>query len=264
MARIDEYLAGAVSPRDYDITPAISALNLFLQRYARSAGVPVGSGTFIRYFFPRDEGLEKCDLGDGIEGLRGFFLSIRPSFTRLLIDVDVCVSAFVKPGNLAEVLLRSKKKLEDVATLPKGFLDSNIHVKLTHLGYSKPLFGIGPKPPNKMTYILDGVRRSAKNYFKQKYGKELLHDGDLPVVNVGSTRKPIWVPPELCEILPGAVYRGAFNSQAMFATNLPKHEVQFMVGQVFRTLGLTRHLGGQPLESVFDIQVRAKGIPLSL
>ncbi|TFK71981.1 Piwi-domain-containing protein, partial [Pluteus cervinus] len=248
LAEMKKYLPGDIAAKDYNIAPVVSAFNLFLQRHARETGVPVGKGSFTRYFFPQNGGLEKRDLGKGIEALRGFFLSVRPSFTRLLVNVDACVSAFVKPGNLADALLQFQRKSKGAmpgrVVPPKGYLGSNIRVGLIHLGYSKTVFAIGPKPPSTMMFTLEGNQKSVEDYFADKHDIKLKYPQELPVVNVGSKRKPIWVPPELCEILPGTVYRGEFDLQGIramlgFATNPPAHNAKSIVNQGFETLDLT-------------------------
>lgn len=75
------YLNAEAESWDFDIIPIISALNLVLQQHASRNGIRVGNS---RYFFPT-EGIDR--LGPQIDGWKGFFLSVRPTFKQLMLNV---------------------------------------------------------------------------------------------------------------------------------------------------------------------------------
>ena len=45
-----------------------------------------------------------------------------------------------------------------------------------------------------------------KKYFERKYNIVLKHP-ESPVVNVGTLQDPVWIPPELCTVMPGQMFR---------------------------------------------------------
>ena len=75
-------MEGQVNYRDYDPLPLSSALNLVLQQHASRTGVRFGKN---RHFFPNS--LEKKSLGPGLDAVQGFYISARPGFKQLLVNV---------------------------------------------------------------------------------------------------------------------------------------------------------------------------------
>lgn len=69
----------------------------------------------------------------GLEARRGFFMSIRPSFRTLMVNVNVSMAAFYVEGNLAQAMHAFR---EQTGGLPNEFFD-RLRVVSTHLGYPK-------------------------------------------------------------------------------------------------------------------------------
>lgn len=76
----------------------ISALNLVLQRQASESGFRHGRN---RFFFNDDE---KGQLGPRLWALMGFYSSVRPVHKQLMVNLNVCMTAFHQPGNLLEAI----------------------------------------------------------------------------------------------------------------------------------------------------------------
>ena len=87
-----------------------------------------------------------------------------------------------KEGTRAEVLMR-----RDLNAGPKNARDVSFECKE---------FG------NKVFTIED--------YFQKKYNVTL-NAPDAWLLNCGSRQNPVWIPPELCEVMPGQAFRGALN-----------------------------------------------------
>lgn len=77
----------------------IQAFNVFLKHYAKSQGnlVTIGSKTFPKETIGQD-------LGGGLTAIRGFFSSVRVATGRILVNVNVCCSAFYRPGPLVNLI----------------------------------------------------------------------------------------------------------------------------------------------------------------
>lgn len=127
------YLVGHPEYRNFDILPTISALNLVLSahpsRTQAGAGVMVGKN---RYFFPSAS--PPYSLGAGLEAWRGFYSSVRPSFNQLMVNVNVCATAFYSEGNLAEAMNAFEQA--SFGARMSAFVQ-RIRVKTDHLGYQK-------------------------------------------------------------------------------------------------------------------------------
>lgn len=103
----------------------IRALNIFLHHFAKSQSnlITVGNKTF-----PKDA--IGSGLGGGLTAIRGFFSSVRAATGRILVNVNVCCSAFYRPGLLVDIITahgsRDKYRLEQLL--------AGARVKLTHTG----------------------------------------------------------------------------------------------------------------------------------
>lgn len=122
----------AGTDRAYDVLPIINALNLVLSAHPSSAagqGVMVGRN---RFFFR--SAMAPSSLGGGIEAWKGFYSSVRPAWKQLMVNVNVCTTAFYIPGNLAQAMesFRNASFGARPATFVRG-----VRVKTTHLGYTK-------------------------------------------------------------------------------------------------------------------------------
>lgn len=110
--RLLEYLTTTNLSYPFDERSAlIQAFNVFLNHFAKSHDNLV---TFGNKTFPRDAAGR--DLGGGLMAVRGFFSSVRIATGRILVNVNVCCSAFYRPGSLTTLMaahgLQDRYRLE--------------------------------------------------------------------------------------------------------------------------------------------------------
>ncbi|KAG7440908.1 argonaute-like protein [Guyanagaster necrorhizus] len=257
-SELSKYLNADKEHRDYDPLPIISALNLVMQQNALHTGVRIGQN---KYYFQPPPGQRKV-LGPGIEAWRGYFLSVRPAYQQLMVNINVCMAPFVEPGNLADVLESfNRNSSGGMPTLPKA-LARSIKVVTTHLGYKRhyKLWEIGLKSARDTTFPCEEFGKkdmSVKDFFKKKYDISLHHATDLPVVNVGSVKRPIWLPAEICRIEAGNPYRGRLGDQEVaqmirYACNPPRVNAEFIVDEGFKKLSLSPP---QPPVNMFGLSI---------
>ncbi|KAF8133991.1 Piwi domain-containing protein [Boletus edulis] len=240
-SQLDALINANPDSRNYDFAPLVGAYNLVLQHHASHNGVRVGKN---RYFFPSDG--RPLELSIGVEAWRGFFMSARPVFKELMVNVGVCMTAFYKAGNLADAMMEFQRQSKG-AMLQR--FAQKLKVTTSHLGYrqTKPLRAIASTNAKQTSFQCDefNAKLSVADYFKKKYNKTLRHP-ELPVVNIAgpNSKHPIYVPPELCEILPGQPFRGKLDDQQTtemlrFACKRPPENAHAILNQGFPLLGLT-------------------------
>lgn len=120
---------GRPEHRNIDTQPYLSAMNLVVQSYASKHGVRVGRN---KYFFPSPT--EHYVLSLGVEAHRGFFMSIRPMYKQLMVNINVCMTAFYTPGNLAQAMMAFQQQSQN--GMPQAFAN-RLKVATRHLGYTK-------------------------------------------------------------------------------------------------------------------------------
>ena len=100
------YLSGDEQYRTYDIQPIMQALQLILSAHPnRPAGDGVMLGKNEKRFFQRSTTDQPFSLGAGLQAWRGFSSSVRPAHKSLMVNVNICTTAFYTPGNLAEQMV---------------------------------------------------------------------------------------------------------------------------------------------------------------
>lgn len=107
-----------------------SALNIILSSHAGGAGQGVLVGR-SRFFFPSTA---PTPLGGGLEAWRGFYASVRPTYKQLMVNVNVCTTAFYTPGNLARAMIEFRDASFDAR--PNAFV-KGVRIRTMHLGYRK-------------------------------------------------------------------------------------------------------------------------------
>jgi eukaryotic translation initiation factor 2C len=140
---IHRYLNADPAARYYDPLPVLSAINLVLRQRAPRGGFQLSKK---RYFFtPR----ERLELSTGVQAWQGFVLSVQPVFKQLMVNVNVCMSAFYEPANLADVLHAFQRNSR--GALPARFV-KKLTVRTRHLGYKKAVRRIVPTPATKLSF----------------------------------------------------------------------------------------------------------------
>ncbi|KAG9307964.1 ribonuclease H-like domain-containing protein [Chiua virens] len=242
-SNLASYLAGQIQFRDYDPLPLISALNLIVSSTPGRTGVMVGRN---RYFFRA--AAQPVSLGGGLEAWKGFYSSVRPAHKQLMVNVNVCTTAFYTPGSLARAMTEFQNS--SFGARMEVFCKS-VRIKTTHLGYKKTVKKLARH--NAKTYKFETPEYglvSVEAYFKRKYNITLQRP-DLPLVDVGG-QKANYLPAEVCEILPDQPFRGKLTdehtaSMITVACQPPNVNGEAIVNQGLSNLGLK--VAGPELQS---------------
>ncbi|KAI0926490.1 hypothetical protein AcV7_005414 [Taiwanofungus camphoratus] len=202
------YLEGHRQYRGYDIMPVISALNLILAAHPnRSAG----GGVMIsrNKFFHASPQYPPFPLGGGLEAWRGFYSSVRPAHKQLMVNVNVCTTAFYTPGNLAHRM----KEFEQASfgARPTAYA-KGVRVKTTHLGYTKTVKTVAKVNARQHKFPAEEYGEvTVEQYFLRKYNIRLQYP-DLPLIDVGGKRTN-YLPAELCMIIEKQPFRGKLTDE---------------------------------------------------
>ncbi|KAF9011911.1 argonaute-like protein [Cyathus striatus] len=251
--RLLNYLAGRAEYRGEDIMPIITALNVILaahpNRTQQGGGVLVGRN---RFFFPT--AAQPFDLGGGLEAWKGFYSSVRPTHNQLMVNVNVCTTAFYKPGNLARAMIEFRDS--SFGARLNAFV-KGIRVRTTHLGYKKTIKTVSNL--NARQHAFDaadlGGTITVEQYFKRKYNK-ILQYPELPLVDVGGQKSNL-LPAEVCEILPNQPFRGKLTdehtaSMITAAAKPPNVNAAAIVGPGLNELGFRQ---SNPTLTAFGVSI---------
>jgi eukaryotic translation initiation factor 2C len=120
-------LEGGIEFKDHDPLPLISALNLVLQQHASTVAIRFGKN---RYFLPPNG--PKPALSPALDAWRGYYSSIRPAHMQLMVNVNVCMTAFYHGGSLMDALEAFRQRSS--GAMPTAF-PQKLKVITNHLGY---------------------------------------------------------------------------------------------------------------------------------
>ncbi len=157
-----------------------------MQQHASRTGKRLGtqeaSGA-SKYFFGPDG--KRIELAPGVELWKGFFVSVRPVFKQLIVNVYVpfhhqdlhsdspfnsnaCYTAFFEPGNLAQALIAFGTKSS--GAIPRDVSFANIGVKVKHTGFKKRVVTVGTTSPQQTFFYWDELGRevSVAEYMKTR------------------------------------------------------------------------------------------------
>ncbi|KAI0341734.1 argonaute-like protein [Trametopsis cervina] len=202
------YLNGHPEYRDYDVLLIILSLNLILAAYpgrSTSEGVRVGNNNF----FHHSAAESPTPLGTGLEARQGFYSSVRPAHEQLMVNVNVCTTAFYTPGNLAESL---QAFLDASFTARAGAFCKGVLVRTTHLGHRKTINGVSSYDAKSYAFNSDKHGKiTVEQYFAEEHGITLRYP-HLPLVDVTgqSSKHKTLLPTEVCIILPKQPFHGNF------------------------------------------------------
>ncbi|CAL5072794.1 unnamed protein product [Urochloa decumbens] len=168
--------------------------------------------------------LDKVNLGLGVEGWKGFYQSIRPTQMGLSVIVDMSSTAFVRPMPLIDFVMEILNKDNprtfrvitnmDYVKIKKAL--RGVRVEVTHRGDACRKYRIASvmqSRPSVLDFELSsGVRKTVRDYFREAYQLEIQYDF-LPCLQVGNDQRPIYLPMEVCKIVPGQQYRKKLESQ---------------------------------------------------
>ncbi|KAI0065147.1 Piwi-domain-containing protein [Artomyces pyxidatus] len=238
-APLQKYLNGQPDGAKDHVDPIISALQLVLQRQAAQTGHRAGKN---RFFF-QDE--EMRQIGPRLWALMGFYSSVRPVYKQLMVNVNVCMTAFHEPGNLAEAMQGFDRA--SIGAAAQEYM-ARVKVSTRHLGYKrvKTVFKVGNKTASQQMFPCEefGGQISVKDFFLRKYKIRLQHADDLPVVDVGSPRKPTYLPAEVCTIEAGEPHYGKLlpdetSNMLRYASRRPAHNAHLIAERGMGKLGLS-------------------------
>ncbi|RYP69912.1 hypothetical protein DL771_005805 [Monosporascus sp. 5C6A] len=263
-------------PKKLEMT---QSLNIFLNHYSKitKSLISVSSNRT----FPLSTDTDNMrELEIGIRALKGFFASARIATSRLLVNVNVSHSAFFKSIPLTELLRLFKDRFlkdnpgkgdemlfcttpnEEIKTIrglatPGDGMDpdkdpgtsAQFLPKVEKLGANsqRVSFWMVPKPDiaqSKRSSVESGGRHiTVFEYFQTNYKNTSLDKSPLPVVNVGSQTRPVYLPPEVCQVIGGQRASSKLDEEqrqkmTKFSIRLPKINAESIVNKGLETVGL--------------------------
>ncbi|CAB3400830.1 unnamed protein product [Caenorhabditis bovis] len=159
-------------------------------------------------------------LGGGREVWFGFHQSVRPSQWKMMLNIDVSATAFYRSMPviefIAEVLelpvqaLAERRALSDAQRVKFTKEIRGLKIEITHCGQMRRKYrvcNVTRRPAQTQTFPLQlgngqTIECTVAKYFFDKYRLNLKYP-HLPCLQVGQEQKHTYLPPEVCNVVPG-------------------------------------------------------------
>tara|TARA_R110002003_G_scaffold25_16_gene1274 strand:- start:18964 stop:21702 length:2739 start_codon:yes stop_codon:yes gene_type:complete len=242
----------------------IQALNVIMAHGPSSERNIATAGGNKFYPFGTHPQLQIADLGGGLQALRGYFSSVRTSVNRILVNVNVATGAFYKSGPLLDVMRdytggpppANEFQQRKLAAFVRKLRFETNYIPETEKGGKVKKGPNGRVLTKRKVHTIADLSRFGQNatnvkfqqtdangavkqvtiqtYFKQKYNITL-QTPQAPLVNYGTAKEAMWIPAELCSILPGQLARrlllGPQTSEMIrFAARRPYQNAESITG----------------------------------
>jgi eukaryotic translation initiation factor 2C len=207
-------------------------------------------------------GVEALDLAGGLVALRGYYSSVRCATGRILLNLNVTSGAFYHSVPLLDLAARFGgrdperweifiRKLKVQYERPGKEPQQSVKTIKTILSLAKPMPPNRGQPKvlvkrfgnaNEVSFsfkdhtkgpMVQERKQTVFDYFKER--GYVIKQPNLPVLNVGSPYDPIYIPAELCTVLPGQPYRKFLSGDQTtkmlrFAARVPNQNAMSIAG----------------------------------
>ncbi|KAH7861984.1 hypothetical protein Vadar_033370 [Vaccinium darrowii] len=210
-------LHGAEAEKSQD---ALRVLDIILRQQAANRGC-----LLVRQSFFHDDSRNLTDVGGGVTGCRGFHASFRPTLGGLSLNMDVSTTMILTPGPVIDFLLanQSARDPRNIDWTKAKRMLKNMRVKTRHNNREFKITGLSEKPCNQQFFPLkvrssdggkDGetLEVTVYEYFTKHRNIELKYSAYMPCLNVGKSKKPSYLPLELCSLVSLQRYTKALSS----------------------------------------------------
>ena len=293
------YLASTPSdPSDFTgKEDAIQALNIIVARTPNFNPGVFQSGKNKFFHYPTQPNTYD-NLGGGLIAVRGYYSSVRTSTLRTLLNVNAQTSPFYPAIKVVDLLMQHGLTdwlaVEQFIQLLRVKTNYMKHADGTDAVKVKTIFGLSQQwdnvLDNKGKVMLDKQKRVVKRrniqakplnsqqvsfecrelsnktltieeYFKEKYNITL-RTPLAWLLNCGTRENPVWIPPELCEVMPGQPFRGKLSDQQtsqmiLVAARGPAENARRIANGAQRVIGFQ---GNNPSLAAFGVGVDSKMI----
>ncbi|KAI9597284.1 Piwi domain-containing protein [Syncephalis fuscata] len=216
MSLINAYYSGKVRDPQALLLPTM-ALEVIFRHMAASRFLSIGRSLYT--------GEDSSPLPGGVEAWRGYYMTVRPGETGLMLNINTTTSAFYRQGPLIQFVadalyvngperIASRLNNNSIKGLERHL--KNIKVHVTHRQGFKPRYGIHSltRKSAKDTVFSIGDTKEKTNvasYFQTRYNYRLRFP-QLPCI---VTSKGTTFPMEVCVIEPNQRVRGQLDEKQL-------------------------------------------------
>ncbi|GAA0185092.1 translation initiation factor [Lithospermum erythrorhizon] len=197
---------------------AVRVLDIILRQHAAKRGC-----LLVRQSFFHNESRNFSDIGGGVHGCHGFHSSFRATQGGLSLNVDVSTTMTVHPGPVEQFLLRNQnvRSAREIDWVKAKRVLKSLRITVAPTNTEHKITGLSDKSCKQQLFSLkqrrDGkdeqsIEISVYDYFVHMKKIPLTWSADLPCINTGKPKRPVYVPLELCSLVSLQRYTKSLSS----------------------------------------------------
>lgn len=220
VARIDLnsiqlYFDGSIGEPPLD---AIQALDIILRHGPTLFKIPIGNSLYP----PAAIAQNRQDIDGGRELAYGFYQSVKTCFGGAMLSIDRSATCFYAQSSLLRFIAKVLKVDMDrclqekwTDAMKKKVRDElkGLEIQVSHLTYKRKykIVGISQEETHQLSFDfvktgqqdqqLSTEKKTVIQFFRETYKRDVRY-ANLPCLQVGSEKKPSYMPLEFCELVP--------------------------------------------------------------
>ncbi|KAJ4975109.1 hypothetical protein NE237_000215 [Protea cynaroides] len=204
-------IALAIKGNEVDSTQdALRVLDIILRQQAANRGC-----LLVRQSFFHDDVRNFTNVGGGVTGCRGLHSSFRTTQSGLSLNMDVSTTMILTPGPVVDFLTTNQnvRDYRQIDWVKAKKMLKNMRIKTRHNNMEFKIKGLSEKPCNQQLFTLkvkngDGAKSEDQtmevtvyDYFIQHRKIDLTYSAYMPCLDVGKSKRPNYLPLELCSLV---------------------------------------------------------------
>lgn len=201
------------------------------------------------------------DLTGGIEMYRGYYRSAKLTCDGMMVNLHVAAAAMIRPGRLDEVTneivkvqnitstehqVRIINRVIRACKVEHNYTGNAVRKSVT--GIARVASGVRPGASN-VRFVKEGVTTSVETHFRSTYPNVQRPNPNALVVQLRAAARQIFIPSDLCRIIPGQPYRRPLDpaqtaNMIRFACRKPAENKRLIISEGLAQMGV--NIAGGP------------------
>ncbi|KAK1433730.1 hypothetical protein QVD17_10645 [Tagetes erecta] len=197
---------------------AVRVLDILLRQHAAKQGC-----LLVRQCFFHNDPRNFISIGGGVLGCRGFHSSFRATQAGLSLNMDVTTTMIVRPGKVVDFLLENQnaRSMREIDWVKAKRTLKSLRIKSFPSNQEHKIIGLSERSCGEQRFSLrqksggspgETVEITVYNYYAKHHRIEVNQSYDYPCLDVGKPKRPVYIPLELCELLPLQRYTKALSN----------------------------------------------------
>ncbi|KAK9062304.1 hypothetical protein SSX86_019490 [Deinandra increscens subsp. villosa] len=197
---------------------AVRVLDVLLRQHAAKQGC-----LLVRQCYFHNDPKNFISIGGGVLGCRGFHSSFRATQSGLSLNMDASTTMIVRPGKVVDFLLENQnvRNIREIDWIKAKRTLKSLRIKSFPSNRENKIIGLSEGICGEQKFSMkkkngdspsESIEITVYDYYAKHHRIEVHESYDYPCLDVGKPKRPVYIPLELCELLPLQRYTKALSN----------------------------------------------------